>query len=401
VAPGRLTQLRNYLRRRGLISLLAVLGVAIGVANIIALISVTDTARRQTFTILREMGADTVFVMPYIEEGQAAFMAANASAVLPAEYFDIVAGVPEVDALSAIMMLPGHVSYGDEKTFTLIEGTSAAHPQVRGHVPDTGRYFTEQEVQDHARVVCLGFVMADKLGIEGSVIGSTVQIRGEDFEVVGVMDERGMAGFNNMDDRVYLPLTTAQELFDVQGLHVLLARATRRAGTQRTKSAVEGALLDYTGLDDAEVADFTVSTVDELTGLIRTTMGIFRMLLYGISSVALLVAGIGIMNVMLMQVIERTREIGVRRATGARRRDIWLQFFGEAVSQSVWGAVLGCLLGVVAAWIFCLIVDWRFYLSWWTVALAWGVALTTGVVFGVFPAISAARLKPIDCLRYE
>ncbi|HES58457.1 MAG TPA: FtsX-like permease family protein, partial [Firmicutes bacterium] len=263
------------------------------------------------------------------------------------------------------------------------------------------RYFTAQEEADHARVVCLGYVMADKLGIDGEVVGSSVEIRGEQFEVVGVMLERGMAGFSNMDDRVYVPVSTMQELFELQGVHVVLAKASQAAGTRRTKSAVEAALLDYTGLDSIEVADFTVSTVDELTGLIRTTMSIFRLLLYGISSVALLVAGIGIMNVMLMQVIERTREIGVRRATGARRRDIWLQFFWEAVSQSVWGAVLGCLLGIVAAWIFCLIVDWRFYLSPWTVLLAWAVALVTGVVFGVFPAISAARLKPIDCLRYE
>lgn len=396
------TTLALWWSRRSATSLLAVLGVAIGTANIIALIGVTDTARRQTLGILRDMGMDTVLVFPFADDDKESLsMHANATAFLPTEMLDAAKSVDALDKVAGVLMLPLHVKVGEVSQFMIVEGAEPDYPEIRGHGIELGRFITLEDEAQHAKVCVIGFGMDQLLFGSPGITNRSLSLKGEQFEVVGMMIEKGMAGLRSMDDRVFIPLSTAQGLFEINGMHIIITRAKSGTDPHQAKAQLEKVLAKATGLADGQPADYSVTTADELTDVLASTMGVFRALLYGISSIALLVAGIGIMNVMLMQVLERTREIGVRRAVGATAPAILWQFLKEAVWQASAGAVLGIGLGVGAAGLFCSIMDWQLYLAPTTVALAVGVSLGTGVIFGIYPAAKAAKLKPIDCLRYE
>jgi putative ABC transport system permease protein len=386
--------------RLGITSLLGALGVAIGAANIIALISVTQTGRWQALGVLRDAGSDTLFVLPF-SQGADMQEAAGARSWLPASFEGALRRVPELDGVAAVLMMPGHVGAGAQRMFVTVQGVNRDYLRVRNHAVAQGEFFSEEQLRSHARVVALGHAMPEKLFGRRDVVGESVVIKGERYEVVAVMVKKGMIGFEDFDQRAFIPLGTAQEIYELDGLHSILAQAKKGIGPEAARTSVEAALRKAQGLGPDDATDFSVSTVDELTGIIDHMTRVFRYLLYGIGSVALLVAGIGIMNVMLMQVIERTREIGVRRAAGARRRDILLQFLSDAIVQVVIGVIAGVGLGVFGSWLFCTLVDWQLHLSWDVVLLAVGFSLLVGVVFGIYPAIQAARLKPIDALRYE
>jgi len=449
VAPTRTLAPWSRFRRPSAISLLAVLGITIGTANIIALISVTDTARWQSFALLRDVGARSMFVMPFVGgQDTNLLQRSNAAAFLPKSYAEALRGLPQLDKVAALMMMPAHVSVPpdeagpaaplasqpgaalpqpstappepgtahpesappasedngsaeDGRVLTIIEGANPDYPAARGHRAGRGRYVTWADEAMRARVCCLGYTMPKQFFGDADPLGRHLLIKGERFTVVGVMIEKGVVGLESFDERIFIPLSTAQEMWDLPGEHFIIVRVADNVSLKDARLAAEARLRQAAGLAPGEPADFTISTVEELTGLIDSTLRIFHLLLYGISSVALLVAGIGIMNVMLMQIIERTREIGVRRAVGARRRDILAQFILEALGQVAFGTVIGALLGIGAAVGFCYGVKWTPHVSVATVVLAIAFASVVSMVFGVFPAVHAALLKPIDCLRHE
>jgi ABC-type antimicrobial peptide transport system permease subunit len=381
---------------------LAVLGVAIGVANIIALIGVTDTARHQAFALLRDYGAQAIFVNPYTGEGRSMFMRANAGSFLPMEYLDWVAAEPGVDAVAGVQMLPGHVSTGtSERVFVTVEGAQPDYPAIRGHKALRGRYISPAEEAARARVCCLGYTLPALLQLKGDPVGQLVEVEGEQFRVIGVMEEKGFSGFESFDQRVFIPLATAQDLFGLPGVHSILARARADADVAVVAKALDTSLRERAGLGPDDPPEAQVSSIEQLTGIMDSALDVFRILLGGVSLIALIVAGTGIMSVMLMSVLGRTREIGVRRAVGARRRDILWCFLSEALRQSVFGALLGIVLGLAGALGFCAIMDWQPHITGQTVLLAAGFSLIAGLVFGGYPAAYAARLKPMDCLRYE
>jgi putative ABC transport system permease protein len=433
-----LTHVINQFRALSVIGVLAVVGVAIGAANIIALISVTDTARYQSFALMRDVGASALFVMPFSgDEKNAIFQRSNASAFLPQKYAEALRGVPELDRVAALVMFPGRIkaiplpgetppqpepaaaqaapqqadgasanheavkTEDPSKILTLVEGANPEYPDARGHQVARGRFVTWDDEQQRARVCILGSSMSEKVFGKADPLGREIELKGERFKVVGVMIEKGVIGFESFDERIFIPLSTAQQLYGLPGAQFIICRVRDPEGVSAAQRAAIAKLRSVAGLAKDDPADFDVSTVEQVTGLIDNTFQIFRLLLYGVSSIALLVAGIGIMNVMLMQVIERTREIGIRRAVGARRSAIALQFIAETLVQSIAGTLLGVALGLAAPYGFCWAVHWTPHVLPQTVALAALFSAAIGLAFGVFPAIRAATLKPVDCLRYE
>lgn len=392
---------RLGLPRFGAGQLLGALGVAVGVGNIIGLISVTESGRWQSLGMLRDAGADTVFVLPFAGGDSPDQARGAASATLPEGSLEWVREVPEVDSAVGILIMPGHAGFGAQREFTVIQGVTPEYLDVRGHRVARGRFFSASDEAGEAEVCTLGCDIAPKLFGKAEPLGQRIVVKGRKLEVIGVMAQKGLIGFENMDDRVFVPLSTAQDMYSLHGLHSILARSRDKSGAARAADAIEDHLRSRLGLNPGVPADFSTQTVDELTGVIDEMLKVFRYLLYGISSVALLVAGIGIMNVMLMQVLERTREIGVRRAVGARRSVVLRQFLLEAVWQCIAGAIVGGLIGSAGSALFCVLVDWQPYITLRTIAVAIGFSTAVGVVFGLYPAAKAAGLKPIDCLRYE
>jgi putative ABC transport system permease protein len=386
----------------GLNSLLGVLGVAIGVANIIALISVTQSGNNQAMGTLRDAGSDTVFVFPFVDDGDGSVQRSSMNSWLPADFEQALAEVEQIDRVCSVLMMPGHAGHLGERLFTTIQGVSAEYLEVRGHTVERGRWFTAEEEQGAALVCCLGSQLPGQLFPDGSdPLGQQIVVKGKRFTVIGIMIEKGMLGFETIDNRVFIPIQTARGLYKLPGSTSMLLRTAPGVEAKAAKLAVERRLRAEAGLKTGEQADFSVTTVDQLLRIVSKMLAVFTYLLYGVGSVALVVAGIGIMNVMLMQVIERTREIGVRRAVGARRRDIWRQFLLEAVLQSVFGALFGAGLGVAATAAFCALVRWETYVEPRTLVIAATFSLVIGILFGLYPAAHAASLKPIDCLRYE
>ncbi len=392
---------RDGLRRLGAGSLLAVLGVGIGAANIIALISVTDTARHQALRMMADYGANTLFISPYFDQNEPGFQRSDAFGFVPQYYTAALAEVDELELVAGVLMLPGHIGRGTERIFGTIEGAEPDYPAIRGHRVERGRFISADDEAQQARVCCLGHGLIEPLFGAEDPLGGEVVIKGQRFEVVGTMIEKGRIGFESLDSRVFIPLSTAQDIYQLSGAHAIMALVRHGLDIPTVQRRVEERLRAHERLGPDDPAEFSVTSMEQLTGILDSALGVFRALMTGVASVALLVAGTGIMNVMLMQVMARTREIGIRRAVGARRRDIWLQFVLEATAQTLLGALLGSVLGVAGSVAFSLLVGWQPWITAGTVLLGIGFSVAVGLVFGVYPASYAARLKPIDCLRYE
>jgi putative ABC transport system permease protein len=312
-----------------------------------------------------------------------------------------VAAADEIETVAAALLLPGHVSRGEQRTYTTVQGVSESFNILRGHDIAQGRWLSAADIADHRRVACLCSTVERELFPTEDPLGQTIEIKGEEFEVIGLMEQKGRVGFEDIDNRVYIPLSTAQELYEFAGVHGMFARYRQGVSEEQAIAAVRRQLA--TQLTEEQELDetFSIFTIKEARQMLGSTMGIFRAVLTGISSIALLVAGLGIMNVMLIRVMQRRQEIGIRRAVGATERGIVLQFLLESVVQSIAGAIIGVLLGFGGVLIYCRYAEWLFYVSPLTVATAVLFGLGTGALFGAYPALRAARLDPILALRHE
>ncbi|MBN2080654.1 ABC transporter permease [bacterium] len=394
----------RQLTRFGLQSLLAILGVTIGVANIILLISITDLGRRQVLSMIGDFGANLLIIAPYMDLEQGPFSGVNPSqlsAHLPAEILATVLAADEIDAVAGALLLPGHISHGEDTTFATVQGTGVDFRILRGHEPDSGRWLSEADEAAHARVVCLGSTVRRTLFGEADPLGSEVTIKGETLTVIGTMEHKGRIGLEDLDNRVYIPLGTAQELYEFNSIHGLICRYRQDVSEEDAVAAVKRQLATLVKPGEDLDTTFMVVTIKEARQLLNSTLGLFRAVLAGIASIALLVAGLGIMNVMLIRVTQRRLEIGLRKAMGATNRDIVLQFLLEGGIQALIGAVCGIALGIGGVHFYCIYAEWNPYVSLATLVTAVVFGLATGLIFSAYPALRAARLDPIQALRQE
>jgi len=369
-------------------SALTSLGIIIGVGAVIALVSVGEGASQDITARFESMGSHLIMIMPVRFAGGELFL--EDAYELEERVFSIESAVPSVSFSATI-------KYQNESYDTNIEGVSSSFPEVRNHNPETGRFLIPQEIELRSRVVVLGQTVVKELFGSKNPLEETVYIKGQPFVVVGVMEAKGSSMGRDSDDIVYIPVTTAQRLSGTSSVDTIYVKAKSAADAE---TAVKHITLLFNKKFPREDA-VRITSQDELLTAIGETTQTFTILLGAIAGISLLVGGIGIMNIMLVSVTERTREIGIRKAIGAKKRDIMGQFLIESILLSVTGGSIGILLGIAASRIISRVAGWTTAVSPGAVMLAFSFAVAIGLFFGAYPARKAAEMDPIDALRYE
>ncbi len=396
-----LTALRG-LRQNMLRSMLATLGVIIGVGAVVAAVSILEGAQRDILDRFESLGADQVIVFNGNERRRHRVTQVNAllpddAKAIRRENEDLIV------AISPQFQGGGQIKYRERNTVASVLGATEAYSDINSYYVADGRFISPQDVGGNAMVCVLGYKVSDDLFGARPAVGKTVKINGKSFIVVGVMEERGTLGFMEVDNQVVVPLSTAMgRMFGQRYLSMLVAQCvdTRRmpACIERVKKTLRGSHRIKAGDDD----DFTVFTQEQIKQNFAQIAIIFAVVLYSIAGISIVVGAIGIMNIMLVSVTERTREIGVRIAVGARRFDILKQFLIEASTISLFGGGLGVVCGWAMANFlgeFTQVFD--IYTPPIIIALALVMATLVGIISGIYPALRASRLDPVQALRFE
>ena len=381
-------------------SILAILGIVIGVGTVIAAVGVIEGATRDWLIDLQKVGSNVMWIRPGVTK-QRGVTVSLVNPLAPSDVEEILAE-PSVAAAAPEIQAGSQVKFASENEIALVVGTRPGFFEVFSYAAHKGRIFTRSEDVGSRRVAVLGYDLAEKLFGARNPVGEEIRIGRQSFRVVGVMKEKGLVGFADFDMQVYIPLLRAKAMFNRRSLSQISVRGADDDDQDATRAAVAGVLRRTHRLQLGEEDDFTVITQKELFEQFSKGIRIWQAVFFAISGISLVVGGFGIMNIMLVSVTERTREIGVRMAVGAQRGDILTQFLAESSMICVVGAPLGIGLGwmlnnVVAANLAPL----EPVLAPRIVIIAVGVAIATGVVSGLYPAWRASRLDPVDALRYE
>jgi putative ABC transport system permease protein len=385
-------------------SVLTTLGVIIGVAAVVTTVSIGAGARRSVEEQLTALGTNLLTVLPGRAEGPGR-VGQGLGSVQTLTWEDALAiqrSVPEVEAVAAEFNRTAQVVAGGYNDTTNVSGVTPSFPHVRNWQPVEGAFFTEEDMRRRARVAVLGQTVRETLFPGQDPVGQTIRIQRAQFTVIGVMDRKGSTGFGDRDDVVFVPLSTAQKrLFGVDHVRAVYVKVRDAASMQAVASRIEGLLRERHRIPEDGEPDFVVRNQADLIQAFTGVTQTITLLLGAIAAVSLVVGGIGIMNIMLVSVTERTREIGIRKAVGATHRDILVQFLVEAVLLSVGGGVLGVLVALGAARTVAALAGWATVVTPQAVLLAFGFAVAVGLFFGLYPAHRAASLDPIVALRHE
>jgi putative ABC transport system permease protein len=368
-------------------SLLTMLGVVIGVAAIVALTSIVDGASQGINKSLATLGTNQLNITA---------MAPDALTELDA---NALAELENVSVMFVQSQNEGTIATGDTRVNARLVGVSPEYFQAVKPEIALGSYLSSSSFAQTAKDVVFGADAANDVGLTADMLGQTVKLNGQDFRLVGVLDDQ--AGFGT-SGRVYVTLDSARKLFSQYPyVSSIVIQANTPEQVDALQLTADSLLRERYGLGADTDARYTITNQASLIAAVSSITDTLGLLLTGIAAISLIVGGIGIMNIMLVSVRERTREIGVRRAIGAKQSNILTQFLIEAIVLSLAGGVIGLILGEIAAFFLAILGDWVFAIKLDTVLLALGFSLLVGVVFGVWPARTAAKLEPIDALRFE
>lgn len=384
---------------------LTMLGIVIGIASVIAMLSVGQGAKAQIEANIQSIGSNLLLVMPGAQRGVGAAVntGRGSSQTLTTEDAEAVKTVPNVAAVAPELSRRYQVTARGKNTNTQIVGTGTGYLQVRNVTMDLGSFFSENQVTSRAKVAVLGPTTRDDLfGVDSTPIGQSIRVNGVDFTVIGITKAKGGSGFANQDDTIFVPLSSMQVfLSGGKFVSTISIQAQDQGSMSSIQEAVTSLLLDRHNISNPLQADFSVLNQSDLVSAASSITDTFTTLLASIAGISLLVGGIGIMNMMLTTVTERTREIGLRQAIGAEKQAIVGQFLGEAVLLTVLGGLIGVILGYGASQLISRLAQTPTTVSGTSVALAFGVSALIGLVFGFYPAQRAAKLNPIEALRFE
>jgi putative ABC transport system permease protein len=385
---------------------LTILGIVIGIGSVIAMIAIGQGTQASIKSSIESLGSNLVMVMPGAQRtaGSSVSSGRGSAQTLTAEDSDAIKD--EISLAKAVAPVTSgryQITAKGTNTNTQVVGTTAEYTAVKSVSVDQGTFFTEQQTKSGAKVAVLGpTTVSDLFGSTTQPIGQTIKIKGLEFKVIGTTVTKGGSGFNNQDDMAYIPLAAAQRYFTGNDyVSTINVQAVDEKSMTELQVQITELLLKRHNIADAASADFSVMNQADIVASASSITSTLTLLLGAIAGISLVVGGIGIMNMMLTNVTERTREIGLRKAIGAKRKEISLQFLAEAIMLTF----LGGLTGIALGWLVALGVkqfgNIATEVSLTSVVLAFGVSALIGIVFGFYPARRAAALNPIEALRYE
>ena len=392
---------RNKLR-----TALTMLGIIIGVGAVIVLVSIGQGAQAMVLDQISSMGTNMMYIMPgNINFGGAALGAGAANTLTDDDVNAMEREVPTIAAASPVVNSSGQLVFGNENWFVRIQGTNEKFPEIRTWKVEQGEFFTDADVRSASRVIVLGKTVAEKLFAGVDPIGETIRVRNLPFRVVGVLSAKGqsMVG-QDQDDTAVMPYTTVQRKLlgqQIPSINQAMVSAVSQQATTITQQQITLLLRQRHKIAAGDADDFLVRNMTDAAQTFTQLTTIMTLLLGSIAAISLVVGGIGIMNIMLVSVTERTREIGIRMAVGARPNYVRLQFLTESLVLSLMGGLIGVLIGGGIAALVSKLLGWPTLVSALSVLISFAFATIIGIFFGYYPAHKAAALDPIEALRYE
>lgn len=391
---------------------LTMLGIIIGIASVIIILSVGAGAQSLILNQIRGFGSNLITVFPGAseEEGPPPTVFGTVNTDLKADDIEAILkrnNVPNAVAATYYVQGSATMTWRDNQYDGTFVGTTADYLEVHDERVDQGRFFTEDEEKNIGKVVILGSSVKDELFGELDPLGQNIKIKKTQFKVIGVMPPRGVEGFQNQDSLVFIPVSTGQKI--MLGInHISLARikVDSPENMSRAVEDVRLTLREQHNLREGDFDDFSVRSQTQAIDVFSAVTDSLTFFLAAIAAISLLVGGIGIMNIMLISVTERTREVGLRKALGAKQKNILNQFLFEAVTVTLVGGIIGVIFGIGVSWLVAYVArylgyDWDLIISVFAIILSCTIAIIVGLVFGLYPAWKASKLNPIEALRYE
>lgn len=385
---------------------LATLGIVIGIGSVIALISLGQATQQSIQNRIQSLGANLLTVQPGAVSTGSVRGAAGGGTTLTMDDAKAIQTSPQIDTIANVspeFARRSQVTAGRNNGNYQVVGAGPVYPQVHKFTIAQGLFISQRDVDSMTKVAVVGPQVVSELFGEGvNPIGQTLRIGSQTFRIIGTTESKGGTGFQNQDSIVWVPVTTAQkQLFGADYLTSIALEAKSADVMTDAQNQVGYLLLARHKLSDPAQADFSIFSQQDILNTASATTGTFTTLLSGIAAISLLVGGIGIMNIMLVTVTERTREIGLRKALGAKKRLITTQFLIESVILTFTGGIIGMIIGIITSYLVSNLTGSPFVISLSAILLAVGVSAGIGILFGYYPARRAANLQPIEALRYE
>ncbi len=400
----------SILRANKVRTFLTSLGIIIGIASVIIIMSVGAGAQSLIINQISSQGSNLLAILPGASDKNGPPSSVLGIVVTTLKYEDAIAiknEIPEVFAISSYNSGAGTISYQNQKSDATYNGVMADYVNVEDAELLLGRFFTQDEERGNVKSVILGYQVWQDLFDGQDPIGKQIKIKKQFFDIIGVMKERGTVAFQNKDNVVFIPVSTAQNIMlGINYVSAIRIKVDKAENVDSVKEQVRLLLRDRHNIDNTGVEDFSVMDPREAIDILKTVTNALKFFLAAIAGISLLVGGMGVMNIMLASINERIREIGLRKAIGARKGDIILQFLLESMSITILGGIVGIAIGAAVSFLVAVIArylgyNWDYVVTPSSAIIGIGVAVLIGFIFGIYPAQKASKLDPIEALRYE